>query len=289
MSHPPADDVTPPPPGTTDARPAPIDLFAADALRRAVTPAPPDFGGRRRRPADPPPKATDERNTVAARINEMVADGVARERASSGNLAPHWRDIERELVRQFHPPLAVVKQESIVKALAHQILRSWLDGEPRVGPVPRGVDASVETLPGSPPGLSLRSMPMEQALAVQGRWGDPATWLHVEVEITIDENGRVTSAHVTHPSGRRLFDRTALGAVQDTVRAAGPPEEHRTVVTRWVVEAAVAVAPPSTVGFRFDETGHLNPGATGWRKYVGATYPLQQSVQTHVSLVAIEP
>jgi hypothetical protein len=76
--------------------------------------------------------------------------------------------------------------------------------------------------------------------------------------------------------------------VEDAIRAGGAPEEHRTVVTRWLVEAALAVAPPTAVGFRFDETGHLNPGATGWRKYLGPTYPLQQTVQSHVSLIAIE-
>jgi len=59
-------------------------------------------------------------------------------------------------------------------------------------------------------------------------------------------------------------------------------------VTRWLVDAAVAVAPPTAIGLRCDETGHLNPGATGWRKYLAPTYPLQQSVRSHVSLVAVE-
>ncbi|MCU1280313.1 MAG: TonB family protein [bacterium] len=232
--------------------------------------------------------AVEERETVGARVQEMIADGVARQRVSSGSLAPRWREIERKLAQSFHPPLAVVKQENVVKALARQILRSWLDGEPRVGTVPRGVDASVQTLPGTPEGLNLRSLPMEQALAVQARWGDPASWLRVEVEVTLDQDGRITAARVTRPSGRRLFDRSALAAVEDAVRAGGAPEEHRPVVTRWLVEAALAVAPPTAVGLRFDETGHLDPGATGWRKYLGPTYPLQQSVRSHVTLIAIE-
>jgi TonB family protein len=266
----------------------PIDLFAGEALRRALTAAPNDPGGHLRRSTDPRPPADEERETVGARVHEMVADGLARERASSGNLSPRWREIERQLTQTFRPPLAVVKQENVVKAFAHQVLRSWLDGDPRVGSVPRGVDPSVQTLPGTPEGFNLRSQPMEQALAVQARWGAPATWLRVEVEITLDEDGRIAAARVTRPSGRRLFDRTALAAVEDAIRADGAPEEHRTVVTRWLVEAAVGVAPPTAVGFRFDETGHLNPGATGWRKYLGPTYPLQQTVQSHVSLVAIE-
>jgi TonB family protein len=278
----------PPTPEQASPPSHPIDLFADDALLRAVTPAPSDPGGHLRRATDPAVPTVDERETVGARVHEMVADGVARERASSGNLAPRWREIERKLTQSFHPPLAVVKQENVVKAFAHQVLRSWLDGGPHVGTVSRGIDASVQTLPGTPEGLNVRSQPMEQALAVQARWGEAATWLRVEVEVTLDEDGRVTAARVTRPSGRRLFDRTALGAVEDAIRAGGAPEEHRTVVTRWLVEAAVAVAPPTAIGFRFDETGHLNPGATGWRKYLGPTYPLQQTVQSHVSLIAVE-
>jgi TonB family protein len=107
--------------------------------------------------------------------------------------------------------------------------------------------------------------------------------------VIIDEEGRIMSARVTQPSGRRLFDRTALAAVEDAIRAGGAPEERRTVATRWVVDAAVAVSPPTAIGFQFDETGHLNSGATGWRRYVAPTYPLQQSVRSHVALVAIEP
>jgi TonB family protein len=253
-----------------------------------MTPPPADPGGHLRRATDPEAPASDERETVASRVHEMVADAAARERAASGRVAPQWRAIERKLAEGFHPPLAVVKQENVAKALAHQMLRSWLDGEPRTGTVPRGVDASAELMVGTPPGMNLRSLPGDQALAVQSRWGEPATSLRVEVEVIIDEDGRIVATRVTKPSGRRSFDRTALAAVEDAVRAGGPPEEHRTVVTRWLVDAAVAVAPPTAIGLRFDETGHLNPGATGWRKYLAPTYPLQQSVRSHVSLVAVE-
>ncbi|HEX6836129.1 MAG TPA: energy transducer TonB, partial [Polyangia bacterium] len=276
---------TPPPPAspsTSTSEPPsaagkPIDLFAAGVLAEAA-------GTRSSPPSD--------RETIAGRVHETLGDAAARERAQSGNVAPHWRDIERKLVQEFHPPIGVVKQENVVKALAHQILRAWLDGPPQTattGPVaPVAIDPSVETLPGTPPGLNLKSLPEAQALAVQARWGEPAMWLRVEVEVTIDDDGNVTGARVTRPSGRRMFDRTALAAVEDAIRRGGAPDEHRTVVTRWLVEAAVAVSPPTSVGFRFDETGHLNPGAKGLRKYLAPTYPMQQSVISHVSLVAIE-
>ena len=291
-SSPPRTETTPlasAPAHADEPRSAKVDLFDPAALARGMTAAPIDPGGHLRRATDPAAETSDEREIVAARVHEMTADAMARERASSGNVAPRWRDIERKLSQSFHPPLSVVKQENVAKALAHQVLRSWLDGEPRVGTVARGVDASVETLPGTPPGLNLRSLPSEQALAVQARWGAPASWLRVEVEVTLDEEGAISSARVVHPSGRRSFDRTALAAVEDAIRAGGAPEERRVVVTRWLVEAALAVAPPTAIGFRFDESGQLNPGARGWRKYVAPTYPLQQTVQSHISLVAIEP
>jgi TonB-like protein len=291
----------PPPPATAEATtttplPSPsVDLFAHDALDRAqstssATTASLDPGGHLRRATDPisPPDPTLERETVGHRVREMVGDLVGRERVQSGNVPSRWRDVERHLVQTFHPPLAVVKQESVLKALGHQVLRSWLDGPPHVGPVPRGVDASVQTLLGTPEGLNVRSLPQDQALAVQARWGDPAVWLIVEVEVVIDDAGQVISARVVRPSGRRLFDRTALAAVEDAVRAGGVAGEHRAIRSRWIVEASVAVAPPTAIGFRFDETGHLDPSATGIRRYVGGTYPLQQSVRTHVSLSSIE-
>jgi TonB family protein len=287
----------PPVEATTTPPPLPsVDLFAHEALGRALaTPSPTaaslDPGGHLRRATDPTssPDSTIERETVGHRVHEMIGELVGHERVRSGQLPPRWRDVERHLVQTFHPPLAVVKQENILKALGHQVLRSWLEGPPRVGPVPRGVDASVQTLLGTPEGLNIRSLPQEQALAVQARWGEPAVWLTVEVEVTIDGAGLITNARVIRLSGRRAFDRTALAAVEDTVRAGGAPDEHRTVRTRWIVEAAVAVAPPTAIGFRFDETGHLDPSATGIRRYLGGTYPLQQSVRTHVSLSSIEP
>ncbi len=276
-------------PATTSPPAAPIDLFARDALARAMTVAPADPGGHLRRASDAPPPGDDERETVAARVREFVADAGARERAESGNVPPRWRGVERTLTQEFHPPLALVKQEGVVKAFAHQVLRSWLDGPPTTGPVPRGVDPSVDTPPGVPPGLGIRTTPTEQALAVQARWGAPATSLAVEVEVTLDADGKVVAARVTRPSGRRAFDRTALAAVVEAIGKGGAPDEKCTVVTRWRVDAAVAVAPPTAIGLRFDETGHLDPNATGWRRYAGGVYPMQQTVQSHVSLIAIEP
>ena len=273
-----------PSPSGAPASPSPspsIDLFAREALGRVVGPP----------PASPSAAAPsgDERETLAARTRSWLDEAAARERASSGRVAPKWRALERTLQQAFHPPLAVVKQESAGKALVHRILRSWLDGEPRTGTVARGVDASNEIMLGTPPGLNIRDTPAQQAAAVQSRWSAPATSLSVEVEVVLDAAGAIVAARVVRPSGRRAFNRTALAAVRDAIAAGGAPDEGCTVVTRWLVDAAVAVQPPTSIGFHFDETGHLNPGAHGWRRYVSPTLPFNQQVQSHVSLVAIEP
>lgn len=266
-----------------------IDLFAPDALARAIpTPAPGAvFGGRLRRAGDPAPPVDDA--DAGRRVREMVSDLVGRERVRSGDLPPRWRDVERRLTQSFHPPLAAVKRENVAKALAHQVLRAWLDGPPRTGPVARGVDASVETLLGTPQGFNQRSLPEEQALATQARWGEPASWLRVVVDVTIDADGRIRASRVVTPSGRRAFDRVALAEVEAAVRAGGAPDERRAMTSRWSVEAAVAVTPPTSIGFRFDESGHLAPGATGLRKYLAFTHPFQQAVRTRVALLSIEP
>ena len=276
--------------GAPRALPGRADLFASEALAKAVTAPTPQavFGGHLRRATDPAPQ-DDERETVAERVHEMVSDLVARERVESGNLPPRWREVERRLAQSFHPPLATVKRENVARAFAHQVIRSWLDGPPRTGTVPRGVDSSVETLLGTPVGFNQRKLPEEQALATQARWGDPASWLRVVVEVTIDADGRILKSRIVVPSGRGAFDRVACREVEAAVRAGGPPDEHRTMTSRWSVEAAVAVAPPTAIGFRFDESGHLSPGATGIRKYLALTHPFQQSVRTHVSLLSIAP
>lgn len=270
---------------------SPPQLFSRAALERAMSTPARDPGGHLRRATDLPDRnaASVEHDTVERRVQEIIGGELASQRAASGNVAPRWRELERKLSQTFHPPVDVVKQENRAKAFAHQVLRSWLDGPPQAGPVARGADSSVQTPPGVAEGSNLRSLPMEQALAVQARWAEPATWLRVEIEVLVDDEGRVVHARVTRPSGRRAFDHLALEAVEEAIRAGRAPEEKRTMLTRWSVEAAVAVAPPTGVGFHFDESGSTTPGAKGIRKYVSGTYPFQQTVQSRVSLIAIEP
>ena len=69
-----------PAPGPVEHAP-PIDLFAADALRHAMSAPPNDPGGHLRRASDRPAPADDEREIVGGRVHEMVADAAARANA----------------------------------------------------------------------------------------------------------------------------------------------------------------------------------------------------------------
>jgi hypothetical protein len=129
-------------------------------------------------------------------------------------------------------------------------------------------------------------LPQEQQQAMQAAMGRPASWLSTEVEAVIDGAGKIVSLRVVVPSGRRKYDRAVLEAVKQAIKDRGALDEPGPVVTRWAVDASVSVAPPTGVGFTFDESGRLQPGATGVRKYLRFNYPMQQTVKTRVKLLA---
>ncbi len=232
--------------------------------------------------------AEDDRQLVAGRVNDMVGDIVGRERVRSGRVPTEWRAVERGLGLGFHPPVDAVRVENRVLGLAHQILRASLDGPPKSEPLRRGEQVS-ETLLGAPEGLNMRSGPQEQALAIQRRWGEPSNWLTIEIEVITDAEGAISKIRVVRGSGRRTFDKHALAAVENAVKAARRPAQSRGALTRWSVSAGVAVAPPTSIGFAFDESGQLNPGATGIRKYASGTYPFKETVKTKVELLRFDP
>ena len=97
------------------------------------------------------------------------------------------------------------------------------------------------------------------------------------------------SVQVLRSCGHRQLDEQAVEAVRRAGSGRGPLSEPGPVVTRWRVEASVAVAPPTAIGFAFDETGHLEPGARGVKKYLGmGTYPLKETLEKRVALLSIE-
>jgi TonB family protein len=279
----------------------PIDLFNSAALERAVPGSTgvviskANWGGTTRRAGDGQPvpgtrDAAADREEAAGRIHEWMGDMVGREHARSGNVAPRWREAERRVTESFHPPLDLVKQDNVGKTFAKQMLNAWQAGPPKTGDVPRGVDPSQLGAPGVPDNAgAFRSAALEQQFAAQAANGNAASWLKTEVEVIVDENGEIVSAKITRASGRRKYDQAALEAVMSAIAHHGALDEKGAVITRWAVEATLQVAPPTTLGFGFDESGSLNKGATGINKYINGAYPMQQRVQTHVALLSVAP
>jgi TonB family protein len=103
--------------------------------------------------------------------------------------------------------------------------------------------------------------------------------VRAEIEVVLDGNGAVVSARVTRPSGRRRFDQEALAAVKRDIESHVPVDARQGVVTRWSVEAQVAVAGPLAAGFGFDEV-------TGKVKGV---YPMKRETRTKVALLSVTP
>ena len=272
---------------------AKIDLVPHGELARLAAASIADPGGHLRRAGDGPAAQDgggggDDRQLAAGRVHDMVDDLLGRERVRAGKVPTEWRAVERGLSQNFHPPVDAVKVENRALGLAHQIMRSWLDGPPKSEPLRRG-ERTPETLLGAPEGMNMRSLPQEQALAIQARWGEPASWLTVEIEVVTDAEGAITKLRVVRGSGRRAFDKQALAAVEAAVKGTRRPPDGHGALTRWAVSAAVAVAPPTSIGFQFDETGQLNPGATGIRKYASGVYPFKETVKTKVELLRFDP
>lgn len=265
-----------------------IDLYSAEALGRALARG--DQGGPPRRGApggdgsarDP----VADREEAAARLHAWSNDLVGHERVASGSVSPRWRDVERQLGQSFHPSLALVKKHDVARTFTDQVIRAWMAGPPPSAPWAPSIDPSAPT-PGLPERGPFRTGPLDQQAAVQSEWAKPAEWLRTEVEVVVDELGRLLSTRVVVSSGRRRYDAAAQEAVARAMTALGAPEEHRPVVARWSVEAALQVMPPSAIGFGFDESGQLNPGATGIRRYIDGVYPLQQRVLSKVRLLSV--
>jgi hypothetical protein len=124
-------------------------------------------------------------------------------------------------------------------------------------------------------------MPLDQQQAVLAATGDPSRWLTVEIEVTVDGEGKV-SARVAFPSGRRALDRYALAIVQEEVARNPVPA----TVSRWVCKAGYAVSQPTSVSLTFDETMLFDKSL---RKRLAVQYPMKERVDVNVALKWVRP
>ena len=248
--------------------------------------------------AAPPPDDEPGRDRDRETPGGWLDDSAATARTRAGQVDPVWREVERELVQSFHPPLDVVHEAAAGKvARALDRLDTYLKqqaaviegGEERlrhpIDPDSHGlrfsadapIAASQQGFTGAPEGLNLRSLPLSQQEAVMAATGDPASWLEVELEITVDGAGNVTHTRVVMPSGRRAFDRYALRLVAERVAHATAPAS----ISRWVCRAGYAASRPDAIGVHFDLSMLFEKRRP---EQVSVQYPWKERVETRVSL-----
>jgi hypothetical protein len=260
----------------------PAQLFPRGLLEKLA--APPDHKPARDRDRDTP--------------GGWLDDAAAEARTRAGQVAPVWREVERDLLQNFRPPVDVVHDTPTGKVARvldrfNTYLKQQLEvikgGEDRlrhpVDPDSHGLrfssaassDPSQQGFTGVSEGLNLRSTPLSQQEAVMAATGDPASWLVVEIEITVDGAGSVTQTRVVMPSGRRAFDRYALRLIAERVAHATPPAS----ISRWVCRAGYAASRLDAIGLNFDLSMLSNKQL---RKQLSLQYPLKERVETRVSL-----
>ena len=199
-----------------------------------------------------------ERKSLETRVARMTDDMIGLERTASGNVHPRWREIERALTESFRPQLDLVKEASLVASYGKQMLRNKYHLSDQIGQL----DLSSDFI---------------------------ASKVAVEIEVIVGEEGEILKATITLGSGRRRFDRAALEAVVKALSDRGPLRERGPITTRWLVEASLQIMPPTANGFRFDETGHLDPNASGIRRFIAPVHALQQRVLTRIALLSAYP
>ena len=278
--------VNPPPPVTNPNPPPPSvghppgrpNLFNPIALNTAAgtLAVPPasvrDPGGRTVRDRDPNAPRTDaESKEIAAHnIREMLGEDKMTRDLASGKVAPRWREAERQILADFHPPPGEVSDDGFLKGLG----KAFAQFRPVGGDTPRGVDPSASN---NPYGGGLNgNMANPSGSSQDPNSNDVRRCI---VEVVVDKDGGILSARVLTRSGKRKFDAEALRAVMLAVGKGGKLDEGTAVVTKWSVEAWVTVSASITPGFSFDESSGK----------VGANYPGKKSTPTKVRLLSVLP
>lgn len=278
---PPAEPPAPPSPGT-------VQLFPETVLGRLTT-TPHSFGGTTRREGDgrPPPGAPDgarEAAEVSGRVGRLLREAGGEGDTVAGRVDPAWRDLERQIDAHFHP-----RAEQITSDNAATLMIRQLGNPPTGGQTPRGIDPSRAA--------GIAEFRADQIAACERAAREPAQWKNVEIEVIVDAAGNLESIKVLLPSGRAELDRHALDAVRRAAGVRPTRDPHGRTRSRWSVEAAVAVTPPTVNPIVDPTSGKVTGAALPGLSFtfdeslgkIGFDYPFKKEVRTRVRLLSVEP
>jgi len=280
------------------ASPAPIapgsvDLFSRPALDAVVGPPPPPaWGGRTRRAGDPVDRdeTAEEARVVGDRVRGWIADSLAQDRARAGDVAPRWRDLERQVDARFRPTIGEITDQSIAEMMRAQLRRGFATA-PTSGPFSR---ADHPLAPSDFGGLGRGLETQAQARALAENFEGPASWRRVEIEVLLDADGQLLEARIVSSSRRRPLDAAALDAVRRAAAQLRPERDARgATVARFAIDAAVSVEMPQAMpglgggppvlklfGLTFDEvTGKISKIAHMFKRHI----------HTRTTLLSVRP
>jgi TonB family protein len=206
---------------------------------------------------------------------------------------PAWRDAERRIHDAFHPTIDALAVTGATRALAEQVLSSPPAGPARTRNEPPTVAAG-----GSDDRARQQQIDLtDQVEAIHQAARRPLHWRTVEVEVRLDSDGGLESAHVSLPSESPRLDEAALAAVQEELARRPIAKTDGMQVARFRISAARTVTPLDVspvvapgprrrvsgivpkVRIQFDEVS----GKASVEK------PFTQELHTEVKLLSLQP
>jgi TonB family protein len=197
-----------------------IDLFPQVALCQAV--------GCKRDSA--PASGTDSQTALNEDLELRAAESAVKE----GRVEPLWLEVERDIEKRFAPNLSSVSSASRGEMALRQLLRPG-----QAAPDQSQTGWLVREYP--------RNRLEEEIRSGQDAYDKAAVGREAEVEAEIDAEGNVVALRLILHSGSPAFDREAIRAVQQALRARplyDPESPHGTVLARYVLRGEVAVNLP---------------------------------------------
>lgn len=244
-----------------------IDLFRKESLCQALGCAGSGAAG----------SGGSQEQTLA----EDQAQLAAQAAVTRGQVAPVWRELERDLERTFKPPLESASPATRGELFGQQLLR--------------GAQAAPEKsragwLANRDPGNRVRA----EILAAQEAYDEPSEGREAEVEVEVNADNQVTAVRLLRGSGSRRLDDEALRAVRQVVLRRPITDSPGPLRARFALRAEAAVNLPRVTAAVEENSGLVG----GFTAGIAGTFdevtrkatvrsPFAKRLQTRVRLISV--